>query len=109
MPPSKLSPAAMVCTASRAEVPEEAGMLPPEDPPGAKVAEAVVDGTVLELVLLLKPLAMAMTLLMVLELSLSSSAGATSYFVSQEESLAATKCLRWLRALAPRARARRAS
>lgn len=85
-------------------------MLPPEDPPGAKVAEAVVDGTVLELVLLVKTLAMALTLLMVLEeLSLSSSAGATSYLVSQEESLAATKCLRWLRALAPRVRARRAS
>jgi hypothetical protein len=94
MPPSKLSPAAIVCTASRAEVPEEAGMLPPEDPPGDKVAVAVVAGTVLELVL---------------ELSLSSSAGATSYLVSQEESLAATKCLRWLRALAPMARARRAN
>ena len=84
-------------------------MLPPEDPPGLKVAVAVVAGTVLELVLLLKTLATALTLLMVLELSLSSSAGATSYLVSQEESLAATKCLRWLRALAPMARARSAN
>jgi hypothetical protein len=84
-------------------------MLPPEDPPGDRVAVAVVAGTVLELELKLKTLATALTLLMVLELSLSSSAGATSYEVSQEESLAATKCLRWLRALAPRARARRAN
>jgi hypothetical protein len=80
-------------------------MLPPEEPPAVKVAEAVVAGTVLELELLVKTLAMALTLLRVvllLSLLLSSSAGATSLL--QENS-----CLRWLRALAPRARARTAS
>lgn len=65
MPPSKLSPAAMVCTAPRAEVPEEAGMLPPEAVSARRVAEAVVRGALLELEALEEPV-----LLLLLELPL---------------------------------------
>ena len=75
MPPSKVSPAAMVWAALRTEVPEAAGMLPPEEAPDERVAAPVVKGAlepvlvpVLELVLLL----LVRPLLLLLSLELES-------------------------------------
>lgn len=45
----------MVCTASSAEVPEEAGMLPPEATSDLRVAEAVVKGALAALEALVEP------------------------------------------------------
>ena len=65
MPPSKVSPAAMVWAALRTEVPEAAGMLPPEEAPDERVAAPVVKGALepvlepvpeLVLLLLVRPL-----------------------------------------------------
>lgn len=44
MPPSKDSPAAMVWTALRTDVPEEAGSLPPDEPEPPDAGAAVVAG-----------------------------------------------------------------
>jgi hypothetical protein len=66
MPPSKLSPAAMVCAALRTEVPLAAGMLPPEEPPAGRVAVPVVRGALEPLVLL--PLSLLVRPLLLLEL-----------------------------------------
>jgi hypothetical protein len=70
MPPSKLSPAAIVCTAPRAEVPEEAGMLPPEAVSAMRVAEAVVKGALTALEALAEP-ELELVLLLILLLLLS--------------------------------------
>jgi hypothetical protein len=69
MPPSKLSPAAMVCTASRAEVPEEAGMLPLEAVSAMRVADAVVNGALTALEALTEPELEPVLLLMLLLLT----------------------------------------
>lgn len=75
MPPSKVSPAAMVWAALRTEVPEAAGMLPPEELPDARVAAPVVRGALepeLEPVLVLVLLLVVRPLLLLLSLELES-------------------------------------